>query len=111
MAILAKKTIFQRSTTFFAHFAIFIFLISFFFFSLFTTACVTRCCVAQKSTFGDILRENSDAVPHNSSKLHILLFCSLGLRRFTLNKNIKNGLASKNQLPTFENKQLNKNTI
>jgi len=33
MAILAKKMIFQRSTTFFAHFAIFIFLISFFFYS------------------------------------------------------------------------------
>jgi len=29
----------------------------------------------------------------------------------TLNKNIKNHLASENQLPTFEKKQLNKNTI
>jgi len=114
MAILTKKMIFQRSTTFFAHFAIFIFLISFFSFSHFTTACLTFCPLVQKSIVGGLLRENPDAAPQNFSKSNIFSFRSPGLERFgqeyktTL---FQKSLASKNQLPTFEKKQLNKNTI
>jgi len=71
MAFLTKKTIFQRSTTFFAHFAIFIFLISFFSFSHPTHARLTFCCMPQKSSVGGLLHQIADAVPQNFSKSNI----------------------------------------
>jgi len=111
MAILTKKMIFQRSTTFFAHFVRFLFLILFFFFSHPTHACVTFCCVGQNSSVGGLLHQIADAGPQNFSKSDISHLARLTLGVFTLNKNIKNELASENQLPTFEKKQLNKNTI
>src|SRR6056297_2944141 len=87
MAILAKKMIFQRSTTFFAHFAIFIFLISFFFFFYTTHARLTFFCMAQISTVGGLLHENADADPQNFSKSDIFHFAHSASG--VLTKNIK----------------------
>ena len=67
--------------------------------------------MAQISIVGGLLHQIADADPQNFSKSDIFHLARLTLGVFTLNKNIKNHLASENQLPTFEKKQLNKNTI
>jgi len=68
----------------------------------------------QNSSVGGLLRQNVDAAPQNFSKSDIFLFRSLGLGRFGQEYKtafFQKSLASENQLPTFEKKQLNKNTI
>jgi len=68
----------------------------------------------QTSSVGGLPRENADAVPQNVSKPDSFTFCSLGLGRFGQEYKtafFQKSLASENQLPSFEKKQLNKNTI
>jgi len=70
--------------------------------------------MAQISTVGGLLHQIADAVPQKFSKSDIFSFGSLGLGRFGQEYKtsfFQKSLASENQLPTFEKKQLNKNTI
>jgi len=110
MAILTKKTIFQRSTTFFAHFVHFYILDFIFFF----WSVPTPCQVAEQSPRGQTTAVFCARLLMRylqSAQTRLLQILTNRVPRPTLNKNIKNRRASKNQLPTFEKKQLNKNTI